>query len=754
MIDRTEQEHYDQENSTIDPQRRSGLDSPTENEANTMTRNANIADLRLDRPLRPGGALAGDLLDRGGFAGRVTDVLRRISPNAGLVVSIEGAWGSGKTSLLAMLEELLNAEPAEQRAVVVHFNPWLIGDRDALLRQFLASIAKAVKLTDYTRAGKRVAKELKTYSKAFDVLKLIPGAEPWASIIKSAVESVGNASEAVFDYKTPDIEARKVTLENALRKFPQRIVVLLDDLDRLYPAEAYEMVRIIKAVGDFPNVGYVLAWDEEYVSTALEKLSVPFAATYLDKVVQVRLPVPPLSFPQRVALMNKALGRLANEALEQHFKGGEERLGSLFHHGLSELIEQPRDVVRLFDVVCSIEPGLRGEIHLADILGLATLMIKAPSVFELLSRMPQAFIGRRPGSRTEFRDAQEVIEQYSAERDLAIDRYAHAKSIRDLVHWLFPQTAKADDAFTFERIDFGEGHLAAPGRLLVALHLSTRPDDLSLVRVRQYLFSPPKRAEIAASLQPNNCADFVAQLGNMAEALDSDVAIDAGSLAIAIARLVEGDAFIQRAKDRSDVFSMNAERIAVQAIGQIEKRLHQSVAASLASRILQDEQALSVASRIAIMNFISDDRDQLSYLKIPTEHRELALEAFANNVLSAARDGALFSKTTPDLALWVLTRLKPEHCKLVFEEIKKYDPTLDVFVEAMLKGPFDSHKGQSYRLPKNIHELENFVALDLLKLLAAERLKDKKLYYPVRAAWRALMEEKCIYGKDGSENRD
>lgn len=346
-----------------------------------MTKEENIADLRLDRPLLPGKALAGDLLDRKGFVARVTDVLWRISPEAGLVVSLEGTWGSGKTSLLAMLEELLNAEPEQQRAVVVHFNPWLIGDRDALLRQFLASIAKAVRLTDHAKEGKRVAKELKTYSKAFDVLKLIPGAEPWASIIKSVVESVGNTSEAVFDYKTPDIEARKLALENALRKFPRRIVVLLDDLDRLYPAEAYEMVRIIKAVGDLPNVGYVLAWDEKYVSAALDKLSVPFAATYLDKVVQVRLPVPPLSFPQRVALMNKSLVRLAKGALAQHFKGGEERLGLLFHHGLSELIEQPRDVVRLFDVVCSIEPGMRGEIHLADILGMAILMIKAPPRF-------------------------------------------------------------------------------------------------------------------------------------------------------------------------------------------------------------------------------------------------------------------------------------------------------------------------------------------------------------------------------------
>jgi len=719
-----------------------------------MSQDESAAYPQLDRPLRVGTALNDDMLDRKNFATRVTDVLQRISPEMGLVVSIEGAWGSGKTSLLAMLEELLSAEPPEQRAVIVHFNPWLIGDRDALLRQFLASIAKAVKLTDHAQEGGRVAKALKTYSQAFDVLKFIPGAEPWASIIKSMMESVGNASEAVFDYKTPDIEARKMALENALREFPQRIVILLDDIDRLYPAEAYEMVRIIKAVGDLPNVGYVLAWDEKYVSAALDKLSVPFAAAYLDKVVQVRLPMPPLSFPQRVALMNKALGRLAKEAHDNHFKGGDERLGLLFNHGLSELIEQPRDVVRLFDVVCSIEPGLRGEIHLADIFGLAILMIKAPAVFELLTRMPQAFIGRRPGSRTDFREIKEVVGDYAVERDAAIDKYPHAKAVRDVVNWLFPQIAEADGAFTYGRIEFSEGHLAAPDRLLVALHLSTRPDDLSLVLVRQYLFTPSKRAEIAASLQPGNCIDFVAQLGNMAEGLGNDVVIDAESLAINIAQLVEGEVFARRARERVDLFSIRAERVAVQAIRQLLKRLPDLTSLSLAERILKDEMAVSVAAKIAFMNFISDDHDKLDYLKVPAEHRELALEAFANNVENTAKHGNLFTKATPDLILLALARLRPERCKLVFESIQQTDPTLDNFVEAILKGGFDSHKGQTYRLPTNHQELEHFIAIDDLKLLAAARLQDEALDYPVRAAWRALLEEKCIYGKDGSENLD
>ena len=45
------------------------------------------------------------------------------------------------------------------------------------------------------------------------------------------------------------------------------------------------------------------------------------------------------------------------------------------------MLEQPRDIVRLFNTVMLIEPVLRGEIELADIVGFAALMLKAPAVF-------------------------------------------------------------------------------------------------------------------------------------------------------------------------------------------------------------------------------------------------------------------------------------------------------------------------------------------------------------------------------------
>ena len=164
-----------------------------------------FTDINFDAPLQPASALERDKLSRKGFAGIAAAALRKVPSSAGMVVSIEGAWGSGKTSALAMIEALLLTEGSPALPLIVHFNPWLVGEKDALLRHFLSKIASTVKLNDRSRDGKNVAKEIKAYAKVFDLVKLIPGAEPWASMIKSVVEAAGNATDAISEYKTPPL---------------------------------------------------------------------------------------------------------------------------------------------------------------------------------------------------------------------------------------------------------------------------------------------------------------------------------------------------------------------------------------------------------------------------------------------------------------------------------------------------------------------------------------------------------------------
>lgn len=705
--------------------------------------------LRLDGPLQAGHALSADALDRKPFARKVISVLSRVSSDSGLVVAVEGPWGCGKTSVLAMVEDLLRADTDSPKPVLVHFNPWLVGDRDALLGQFLSSLARAVKLSEHAKEGLRVAKELKTYAKAFDLLKLVPGAEPWASLVKSVIEATGQGTEALFDRKVGTIEDRKKAVEQALRAFPRRVIVFVDDVDRLYPAEAYEMVRIIKAVGELPNVGYVLAWDERYISAALDRANVPYASGYLDKVVQVRLPVPPLAFSQRAHLLNLGLKRLAPEALEPHFHKGDERLQIAFHRALSDLMEHPRDVARIMDVVGTIEPTLRGEIHIADIVGVATLMVKAQPVFELLRKVPQAFVGRQPGGPLAFREQDEVVSQHEAALTSAIADCTRPHAARELVHWLFPMTMKSSGALLRGRVDFAEGHLADPDRLALALHLSARPDDLSLVQVRRFIRTPTERATIAANLVAANCIDFVEQVGATAASTNKADPELVPALSLSLARCIENEPFLTQASGDRSFLELRPEVAVAEAISRMAKSLGTDERNALAAQLIADDRALSLAAELAMHSFYKPAPPERGWLAAQPGAKETTLETFANNVLSAAASGGLFALVDSAGVLRAMGLLVPARCRELFDELRRHDPDLDQFVEALLRSSFDSTGGQAYSLPQDRAFLESYVELEPLKELATRRLADTDMTYPMRAAWRAIVEEKAIYGRTG-----
>lgn len=702
-----------------------------------------------DQPLLTGNAIAGDKLDRKEFARSVAATLNRVSESSGFVLSVEGSWGSGKTSTLAMVEEILR-EDTKRTPVIVRFNPWLIGDRDALLRQFLAKIAVSVQLTDHVKNAQKVAKELKAYSKAFDVVKLIPGAEPWASLVKSVISSVGEATGATAEHKERDIESQKSKVEEALKRFPRPIIVFIDDVDRLFPQEVFEMVRIIKAVGDLPNVGYVLAWDHRYIVQALQSALVPQPDTYLDKIVQVRMPLPSLSLTAKESLIDEALSDLHPDALKSHFANDEGRLSKLYFSGLRDMLEQPRDVTRVFNVVGMIEPVLRGEITFSDIVGLATLMVKAPPVFELLRSHPKWFIGRLPMDNALVEKAEDILKEGKESRDSAYARCGRPEAARRLVHFLFPQAAKSEEAFSVGSILDVEGHLAAPTRLLVALQLSISPTDVSLAAARRYLLRPELRKDIVRSLNARNCLEFLGRLGDVAESISGKGIVDLSEVCVSIARLADIPLFAERASKRlAFSFALLPEEVAERAIAALILAVAPDQKNAIAAAIIEDRKSLSVATQICYSSYLPNNRRE-RWMTAAVEDKDRLVDSLANNVLSTAKEGGLLKTCNAHFILRSVARLTPSVCPPIFEELKRIDPSLDEFALEILHDSSDSSNGRAYALPKELPVLEAYCSLEVLALHATERLADASMDFPARAAWLSVVEKKSFYGKDGS----
>ncbi|WP_460044419.1 KAP family P-loop NTPase fold protein [Pseudomonas sp. S2_H01] len=707
------------------------------------------ADIDFDLPLHPDTALDRDQLGREGFAAIAASALEKVSGSAGFVLSIEGPWGSGKSSTLAMIQALLDKEEPEVAPVIVHFNPWLIGDKDALLRQFLSSIANAIKLSDHARDGKKVAKELKAYAKVFDFVKFMPGAEPWASLFKSVVEAAGEATGSVSEYKTPDIEAYKQRVDDALKKFDRPVIVFIDDTDRLFPSEVFEMIRIIKAVGGLSQVGYVVAWDAAYISRALHNLNVPHAASYLDKIVQVRMPLPNLSLAARARLFENALAALDSEALGNHFEDQNKRLGFLYHSGLRELLDQPRDVARVFNAVRLMEPLLRGEIVFADILGMAALSVKAPTVFELLKKQPRLFVGRLSADAYELGDTQALIDAGVEDRKRAYDACTDA-AVKKVVHFLFPAVAVAEKSRSLGAGSYAEGVISHPSRLIVALQLSVTDGDVSIKAARQYLQRSGQRDEIVSGLSLENCVEFVDMVGEVGSSLPADEIDDIEDTCVSIARLVDTPIFVER-NEAKLFFSAGVEDLALQKIRMLTDAHKGADFTSVIKTTVTDPEALTCAAEILRRSYLDTRNRHGAEFEFAADLKDNIIAGFAANVTEAARRGNLLDKNRAGFILWTLSRLAPKACPKVFGFMKANEPSLDRFALQFFSSSWDSTNGQAYGFPKEESLITAYCPMAEFKAHARKRLRDDELKYPERAAWRSVVEGKILYGVDGTE---
>jgi predicted KAP-like P-loop ATPase len=155
------------------------------------------------------------------------------------------------------------------------------------------------------------------------------------------------------------------------------------------------------------------------VGNALKGHNIDRPDAYLDKVVQTRLSLPLIQEEDLLRLINREFDALPKDATKEHFSAQQERVSSIYYSGLRHLLETPRDIKRLFNRLRFVEPGCRGEVNIADLLGLETIAIKAPSVYELLKRAPEAYLGQEVGTTIVLKDPKETIQQYKADREAA-----------------------------------------------------------------------------------------------------------------------------------------------------------------------------------------------------------------------------------------------------------------------------------------------------------------------------------------------
>ncbi len=234
-------------------------------------------------------------------------------------IGVFGDWGEGKTSLLRQAKTLLEAQRPE--VVTAWFNAWQYEQEDHPIVPLVATILRQIdqKLAerDKKNLGKPIVEALTKIGRSLRAI-----AYGFSAKAKVAVPGFGEieagfvAKEMIDRYEKlqgagdPLIERTLYynafeTLEAATSgpsKDRPKIVVFIDDLDRCLPPQAVKLLESIKLVLAQQGFIFVLAVDRRIVESYLVKRYRDdygvadyegSGKSYLDKIVQLPLPLPP-----------------------------------------------------------------------------------------------------------------------------------------------------------------------------------------------------------------------------------------------------------------------------------------------------------------------------------------------------------------------------------------------------------------------------------------------------------------------------
>lgn len=333
-----------------------------------------------------------DGLDRCLVAKNFAKAIDTYDKKDSFVIGIQGQWGDGKTSFINMALEKL---PSPEKFLVVKFNPWYFTGDHQILRQFCAILSQALETPEASDSLKEAAKLIRRISSVIKPLTPVLNVGgtflglPLAGIFVNGVcEHAKEFADNLTDSFQPseNITDIKIKIEEALKGFDKKILVVIDDIDRLSESEIYEVFRMVKIIGDFPHTIYLLSYDKKKVSESLKNKGC--GEKFIDKIVQHEFDVPQISkfrlqgfFARNI---NEILGKFEYPATEEEEYKNDYR--SLVSSGLMTKIENMRDAKRVLNKVYFDYGCVKGEVNFFDFLVVCVLQIHAPEVYEFLAR--------------------------------------------------------------------------------------------------------------------------------------------------------------------------------------------------------------------------------------------------------------------------------------------------------------------------------------------------------------------------------
>lgn len=217
--------------------------------------------------------------------------------NTPMTIAIQGDWGSGKTSFMNLVKSNLNDD-----AISVWFNTWQFSQFNMEKNLAVTFLTYIIDVLEHSCEEKNLKIKLK---KSLQTIGII-GAKT-TGVIANMATGGSDAIEKVVDNFLQEnqisaIDELKNNFEQIVNEIckssgKSRIVFFIDDLDRLQPLRAVELLEVLKVFLECENCVFVLAIDYEVVSQGIKEkykgsLDDKKSRKFFEKIIQVPFKMP------------------------------------------------------------------------------------------------------------------------------------------------------------------------------------------------------------------------------------------------------------------------------------------------------------------------------------------------------------------------------------------------------------------------------------------------------------------------------
>lgn len=353
-------------------------------------------------------------------------------------IGVTGSWGTGKSTILLFVKDLIKKQ---DDIIIIEFNPRQSSTIQDIQKDFLSQLAEV--LGRYHSGAVRIAHR---YMQAIGAL---PNSL-WVARLFGILSDV-------------DIEQRRESIVEVIEQIGKKIVVLIDDFDRLSGEEIQEVLKLIDKNAAFPRTFFVTAYDKMktnlVISSYMGHVANEDTVDYTDKFFNIEVSLPNRRRSNYVKVLRKCLYTLTdNKIIRFERKEIDEALPKMFPL-ISKSLPTIRDIKRYVNLLSLTLPLVEDDVLLEDFLLVTLIRYKHPEEYKKLSMY--GYVVRDEGKIPESKCLKLNVGSF--------EKVASADILKSLFTGKEPKYKSVShvNSFTNYFYDIDSGHL--PYRKLVGL---------------------------------------------------------------------------------------------------------------------------------------------------------------------------------------------------------------------------------------------------------------------------------------------